>query len=91
MLVVLLIRVRYTSVIFTQQQRGDGKLVENPDHIEQHEFGYAPVGSGMIRHLSFRNMGDLLATLVRDVPADVYCSNGYYRFPNYPMHEKQRI
>jgi len=57
--------------------------------MEQHEFGYAPFGSGMIRHLSFRNMGDLLATLVRDVPADVYCSNAYYRFPNYPMNEKQ--
>lgn len=66
-----------------------GKHIENPEHIEQHEFGYLPFGTGMIRHLSFRNMGDLLAILVRDVPADVYCSNAYYRFPKYPMHEKQ--
>lgn len=66
-----------------------GKLLETPDHIEQHEFGYMPFGSGMIRHLSFRKMGDLLATLVREVPADVYCSNAYYRFPTYPMQEKQ--
>jgi DNA primase small subunit len=66
-----------------------GKLIENPERIEQHEFGYAPFGSGMIRHLSFRNIGDLLAKLVRDVPADVYCSNAYYRFPAYPMQEKQ--
>jgi DNA primase small subunit len=43
----------------------------------------------MIRHLSFRNRGDILATLIRDVPADVYCSNAYYRFPTYPMQEKQ--
>lgn len=42
----------------------------------------------MIRHLSFRNMGHLLATLVRDVPADVNRSSAYYRFPNDRMHEK---
>jgi DNA primase small subunit len=74
---------------FREYYFNNGKLVENPEHIEQHEFGYAPFGSGMIRHLSFRNVGDLLATLVRDVPANVYCSNAYYRYPAYPMQEKQ--
>jgi DNA primase small subunit len=63
-------------------------LLETPDHLEQHEFGYVPFGSGMIRHLSFRNRGDLIATLVRDVPRDFYCSNAYYRFPTYSMKEK---
>ena len=65
------------------------KLLEIPEHLEQREFGYMPFGSGMIRHLSFRNRGDILATLIRGVPADVYCSNAYYRFPTYPMQEKQ--
>lgn len=64
-------------------------LLETPENLEQHEFGYVPFGSGMIRHLSFRNRGDLVATLVRDVPADFYCSNAYYRFPTYSMQEKQ--
>jgi DNA primase small subunit len=64
------------------------KLLEIPEHLEQRELGYMPFGSGMIRHLSFRNRGDILATLIRDVPADVYCSNAYYRFPTYPMQEK---
>lgn len=64
-------------------------LLETPEHLEQHEFGYVPFGSGMIRHLSFRNKGDLIATLVRDVPTDFYCSNAYYRFPTYSMQEKQ--
>ena len=64
-------------------------LLETPEHLEQHEFGYVPFGSGMIRHLSFRNKGDLIATLVRDVPTDFYCSNAYYRFPTYSMNEKQ--
>jgi len=64
-------------------------LLETPEHLEQHEFGYVTFGSGMTRHLSFRNKGDLIATLVRDVPTDFYCSNAYYRFPTYPMKEKQ--
>lgn len=64
-------------------------LLEIPEHIEQREFGYVTFGSGMVRHLSFRNKGDLIATLVHDVPADFYCSNAYYRFPSYSMQEKQ--
>jgi DNA primase small subunit len=74
---------------FREYYFNHSKLLEIPEHLEQREFGYMPIGSGMIRHLSFRNRGDILATLIRDVPADVYCSNAYYRFPTYPMHEKQ--
>lgn len=37
-------------------------LLETPEHLEQREFGYVSFGSGMIRHLSFRNKGDLIAT-----------------------------
>src|SRR5438094_10127236 len=43
----------------------------------------------MMRHLSFRDSRDLLAILFREVTADVYCSNAYYRYPTYPMQEKQ--
>jgi DNA primase small subunit len=56
----------------------------------QREFGYAQFGvPGMVRHLSFKNIGELVATLVREVPSDVYCSNALYRFPTLPMQEKQ--
>ena len=67
------------------------KIPETPEHIEQREFGYMQFGAGMIRHLSFRNIGELLAILIKEVPSDVYCSNAYYRFPTYPMQEKQWI
>ena len=67
------------------------KNLEIPEHIEQHEFGYMQFGAGMIRHLSFRNIGELLAMLIKEVPSDVYCSNAYYRFPTYTMQEKQWI
>jgi DNA primase small subunit len=64
------------------------KIIEIPERIEEHEFGFMLFGAGMIRHLAFRNIGELLATLIKEVPSDVYCSNAYYRFPTYDMHEK---
>jgi DNA primase small subunit len=58
------------------------KIIEVPERIDEREFGYRQFGSGgMFRHLEFRNIGELLATLIKDVPSDVYCSNAYYRFP----------
>src|SRR5918912_642171 len=66
-----------------------GKIIEVPERIEEREFGYMQFGSGMIRHLAFRNIGELLARLIKDIPSDVYCSNAYYRFPTYDMQEKQ--
>ena len=66
------------------------KVVEIPDNIEQREFGYMQFGKpGMVRHLSFKNAGELMALLVKEVPSDVYCSNALYRFPTLPMQEKQ--
>ena len=44
---------------------------------------------GMARHLSFKNMKELIATIMKEVPSDIYCSNAYYRFPTYPMQEKK--
>ena len=64
-------------------------LIEEPDHIEQREFGYMPFESGMVRHLSYRTKGDLIATLVRNVPSDLYCSNALYRYPTSDMQKKE--
>jgi DNA primase small subunit len=64
--------------------------IETPDKIEQREFGYMQFGQpGMVRHLSFKSMNELTATIMKEVPSDIYCSNAYYRFPTYPMHDKQ--
>jgi DNA primase small subunit len=65
------------------------KNVEEPSKIEQREFGYSLFGQkGWIRHLMFSSMGAIAATLVKEAPSDVYCSNAFYRFPSNPMPEK---
>ena len=66
------------------------KSILAPEGIDQREFGYAQFGMhGMVRHLSFKSTGELVATLLKEVPSDVYCSNALYRFPTLPMQEKQ--
>lgn len=68
------------------------KHVEEPRHIEEREFGYTLFGEkGMIRHLSFPSMGELVATLLRETPSDFFCSNGYYKFPTKTMQEKEWV
>ncbi len=63
-------------------------LVEIPSQIQAREFGYIPFGGGMIRHLSFKNPGELVAELVKQAPSSVYCSNAIYERPTLQMDEK---
>lgn len=70
-----------------------GKNIESPTEIKRREFAFRYLGpkgepARMVRHLAFGSVGEILATALREVPSDLYCSNGYYRFPTYPMQEK---
>jgi DNA primase small subunit len=63
-------------------------LVEIPSKMASREFGYIPFGGGMVRHLSFKNPGELFAELVKQAPSSVYCSNAVYERPTLQMDEK---
>lgn len=70
-----------------------GKNIESPTEIKRREFGFRYLGpkgepARMVRHLAFGSVGEILAMALREVPSDLYCSNGYYRFPTYSMQEK---
>ena len=62
--------------------------VEVPSEIASREFGYIPFGGGMVRHISFKNPGELVAELVKQAPSSVFCSNATYEQPTLPMDEK---
>lgn len=62
--------------------------IKAPSEIEQREFGYLPFGGMMVRHLSFKDVGELRALLVKEAPAGVYCSNSFYEDPSAEMHLK---
>jgi DNA primase small subunit len=71
-----------------------GKSIQPLSDIKRREFAFRYFGpdgepAGMVRHLTFDSDGEVIAATLREVPSDLYCSNGYYRFPSYPMHEKE--
>ncbi len=63
-------------------------LIEVPNAIEEREFGYSKFDGTMVRHLSFKSINELIALLIREVPADVYCSSAYYSYPTRAIQEK---
>ncbi len=63
--------------------------VDAINRMEQREFGYSDFENNITRHLSFSNKDELRAFLIREVPADVYCSNAYYSNPTSAMELKE--
>ena len=59
-----------------------------PTRASEREFGYQKFNGGMNRHISIKSNEELRLLLISNIPSDVYCSNGYYSFPNLPMSEK---
>jgi DNA primase small subunit len=66
----------------------NSQTIETPTRITEREFGYIPFGEGMIRHLSFKTGGELVARIVKEAPSSVYCSNAHYFEPTSPIEEK---
>jgi len=62
--------------------------IEEPSRMEEREFGYMTFNKVMVRHLSLKNKGELMALLLKEVPMSVYYSSSYYLAPNLPMEKK---
>ena len=63
-------------------------LLPIPERASEREFGYQKFNGGMNRHIGIKSNEELRLMLITNIPSDVYCSNGYYSFPNLPMSEK---
>ena len=66
----------------------NSEKVDIPDKIDEREFGYMPFGGSMIRHLTFKSPGEVIATLVREGPSAFFASTGYYKEPSMEMNKK---
>ena len=82
----LILRRYFKEYYFKNSSR-----IKAPAGMESREFGYFPFGGGMVRHLSFKDIGTLRALLVKEAPAGVYCSNSLYHDPTFEMHKKAWI
>jgi len=80
--------LKFLEETFKQYYFNHFDLIHVPDRSKEREYGYKKFNSGMIRHMSLKTDKDLHLMLMTNVPSDVFCSNGYYSFPNLPMAEK---
>jgi len=80
--------LKFLEESFKQYYFDHFDLIHVPDRSNEREYGYKKFNSGMIRHLSLKTDKDLHLMLMTNLPSDVFCSNGYYSFPNLPMTEK---
>ncbi|MFN4336474.1 MAG: DNA primase small subunit domain-containing protein [Candidatus Nitrosocaldus sp.] len=85
------IRLYTTSLLrqaFKEYYFKNTAMVEVPDAIQEREFGYSRFDGTIVRHLSIKDRNELIALLIMNVPADVYCSAAYYMNPSRPMEDK---
>jgi len=80
--------LKFLEETFKQYYFDHFDLIHVPDRSTEREYGYKKFNSGMSRHISLKTDKDLHLLLMTDLPSDVFCSNGYYSFPNLPMTEK---
>jgi len=80
--------LKFLEETFKQYYFDHFDLIHVPDRSREREYGYKKFNSGMSRHISLKTDKDLHLLLMTDLPSDVFCSNGYYSFPNLPMTEK---
>ncbi len=85
---VRLYSTRLLKQAFKEYYFKNTAMVEVPDAIQEREFGYSRFDGTMVRHLSIKDRNELIALLIMNVPADVYCSAAYYTSPSRPMEEK---
>ncbi len=81
--------IRFLKATYKEYYFRNSDSIEFPTHIEEREFGYMPFGGSMVRHLSFRSSGEVIAEIVREAPSSMYCSNARYSSPCLPMEEKE--
>jgi len=80
--------VNFVQSIFRDYYKRGDFLNHPVSMIDRREFGFASFEGQMLRHKSFKNMGEL-ATFLRDlVPRDAYLSCAYYEEPEAEMEKK---
>ena len=80
--------LKFLEETFKQYYFDHFDLIHVPDRSTEREYGYKKFNSGMSRHISLKTDKDLHLLLMTNLPSDVFCSNGYYSFPDLPMTEK---
>jgi DNA primase small subunit len=88
-MICISINIDFVKNTFREYYYKHSNCLSVPDPIRAREFGFMYFDNFVSRHISFGNIGELIAKLIKEPPADVFCSNAYYKFPSHPIQEKQ--
>ena len=81
--------VGYVKVQFRRYYSTMAVSVEAPTDTNQREFGFLLFeGKAMLRHMSFKDVGELRRGISENIPAHVYYSSAYYSDPEAEMEWK---
>jgi len=62
--------------------------IELDDYVSEHEFGFRLFDGHIRRHLNFKNKRELIASIIKFSPSDVFCSPARYQYPSANMDQK---
>lgn len=62
--------------------------IELDDYTSEHEFGFRLFDGHIRRHLNFKSKRELIASIIRFSPSDIFCSPARYQYPSANMDQK---
>ena len=61
-----------------------------PERFDRREYAFMPFGAKLMkRHISFKRRKDLQSFIAKMVPAHIYYSSAFYRYPDAPTMEEK--
>ncbi|MCD6411351.1 MAG: DNA primase catalytic subunit PriS, partial [Thermoplasmata archaeon] len=64
--------------------------VTPPERFDRREYAFMPFGAKLMkRHISFKRRKDLQSFITKMVPAHIYYSSAFYRYPDAPTMEEK--
>ncbi|HKR72893.1 MAG TPA: DNA primase small subunit domain-containing protein [Candidatus Nitrosocosmicus sp.] len=74
--------------VFRKHYFNSSSEIELDDYVSEHEFGFRLFDGHVRRHLNFKNKRELIASIIKFSPSDIFCSPARYQYPSANMDQK---
>lgn len=77
--------------VFRKHYFNYSSTIELDEYMSQREFGFRLFDGHVRRHLNFNNKNELIASIIKYSPSDVFCSSSRYQNPSASIDQKSWI
>ncbi len=74
--------------VFRKHYFNSSSEIELDNYVSEHEFGFRLFDGYIRRHLNFKNKRELIASIIKFSPSDIFCSPARYQHPSASMDQK---